>query len=688
MMSVLLPALLGSLLLPPPHRAPPVLTTRRHAPVLAREWLPGQGFGAAEEQLEEWVDEDDTDDAAIGLTAQEMDGKRDRLLEKWADFVQLGGVKEQQTPVLVELRDVTVSYGGRDVLANANWAVREGQVVGVLGESGCGKSTQLRLLAGELTPHEGEIKRSDGLRVGYVPQGAEATLKGSTLTVRQFAHELGGTESEPAEAESAGAESLEAREARTLRALAGASLPDTVLLEQRVGTLSNGQRARLATLKAIAAAPQLLLLDEPTNHLDLAGLEWLEQAILEATGDGERGVAAVVVSHDREFLDHVTTHTLDAAAGRPRLYLGGYTAYAERKAQRDEALDQQTEETRNAGREVAPEARLAPSRFRVEQKKADGRRGETRCGGRGGRGGGSGGGCGGGGEFDGGGSSRGGGSGGGGGGGGAARAAGGGPHAAARPAAAAAGGQRRGQVDAVARCAGQAAARRGHRRLRARPLDVLLCAGRTRAAAGAALGHGARGRACGGAARRAGAGDTRAQADGLAARDARHAGARALGRRARTLLSGADAGESGRAAGARRADQPPRPDGARGGGGGAALLRGHAAPRLARPLLRRAGHVAGGRAARRAGAHAARRLPRLRARQQAARGAADAPSGARRLAAAARRPQAEAAAAGRQGARRRAGDGRQAGQGAEAQVARRGRAHREHAVTVDSTRMC
>ena len=170
MESVLVAALLGSLLLPLPQRAPPALTTRRHAPVVAREWKPGQGFGAAEEQLEEWVDEDDTDDAAIGLTAEEMDGKRDRLLEKWADFVQLGGVKEQQAPVLVERRDVTVSYGGRDVLANASWAVREGQVVGVLGESGCGKSTQLRLLAGELTPHEGQIRRSDGLRVGYVPQ--------------------------------------------------------------------------------------------------------------------------------------------------------------------------------------------------------------------------------------------------------------------------------------------------------------------------------------------------------------------------------------------------------------------------------------------------------------------------------------------------------------------------------------
>jgi ABC-type Mn2+/Zn2+ transport system ATPase subunit len=291
-MSVLAAALLGSLLLPLPQRAPPALTTRRHAPVVAREWKPGQGFGAAEEQLEEWVDEDDTDDAAIGLTAEEMDGKRDRLLEKWADFVQLGGVKEQQAPVLVELRDVTVSYGGRDVVAKANWAVREGQVVGVLGESGCGKSTQLRLLAGELTPQEGEIKRSDGLRVGYVPQGAEAMLKGSTLTVREFAHALGGAESEPAGARSAGAESaageaLEAREARTLRALTGASLPDSTLLEQRVGTLSNGQRARLATLAALAASPQLLLLDEPTNHLDLAGLEWLEHALLGATADGE-----------------------------------------------------------------------------------------------------------------------------------------------------------------------------------------------------------------------------------------------------------------------------------------------------------------------------------------------------------------------------------------------------------------
>ena len=100
MESVLVAALLGSLLLPLPQRAPPALTTRRHAPVVAREWKPGQGFGAAEEQLEEWVDEDDTDDGAIGLTAEEMDGKRDRLLEKWADFVQLGGVKEQQAPVL------------------------------------------------------------------------------------------------------------------------------------------------------------------------------------------------------------------------------------------------------------------------------------------------------------------------------------------------------------------------------------------------------------------------------------------------------------------------------------------------------------------------------------------------------------------------------------------------------------
>ena len=288
MQSVLAAALLGSLLLPLPQRAPPALTARRHAPVVAREWKPGQGFGAAEEQLEEWVDEDDTDDAAIGLTAEEMDGKRDRLLAKWADFVQLGGVKEQQAPVLVELRDVTVSYGGRDVLANASWAVREGQVVGVLGESGCGKSTQLRLLAGELTPHEGQIRRSDGLRVGYVPQGAEATLKGSTLTVREFAHALGGAESESelAGAESAAAESLEAREARTLRALAGASLPDSTLLEQKVGALSNGQRARLATLAALAASPQLLLLDEPTNHLDLAGLEWLEQTLLGATAAG------------------------------------------------------------------------------------------------------------------------------------------------------------------------------------------------------------------------------------------------------------------------------------------------------------------------------------------------------------------------------------------------------------------
>ena len=143
-----------SALLLSPHRSPPALLRIRRAPLpVCREWEPGQGFGPLAEQLDAWVDPDDTDDEEVGFTSEEMDQRRDKMLEKWADFVQLGGVKAQKAPSLVELRDVTVRYGGRDVLCNATWAVREGQVVGVLGESGCGKTTQLRLLAGELEPH-------------------------------------------------------------------------------------------------------------------------------------------------------------------------------------------------------------------------------------------------------------------------------------------------------------------------------------------------------------------------------------------------------------------------------------------------------------------------------------------------------------------------------------------------------
>ena len=341
-----------------------------------------RGFGPIEEQRDYFVDGEDDDELDAGPTSEEIDARRDRMLSKWADFVQLGGAKEQKTPVLVELRDVTVEFGGRAVLKNASWAVREGQLVGVLGESGCGKSTQLRVLAGQLEPEAGTIERSDGLRVSHVAQGAEATLLSCEQTLREFAARM--CASGDADEAAAAAEA----EARVLEALRGTDGSgggdDSLLLQQRVGTLSPGQRARLCVVAALASSPTLLLLDEPTNHLDLDGLEWLEEQILSARREGRIG-AAVLVSHDREFLEHVCTHTLDASAGEPRLYLGGFTAYLELREQRQETLEQlRQEEAKAAAAEGSPEQRLKPARFRLSHTATRG--GKKKRGGGGGGG--------------------------------------------------------------------------------------------------------------------------------------------------------------------------------------------------------------------------------------------------------------------------------------------------------------
>ena len=98
--------------------------------------------------------------------------------------------------------------------------------------------------------------------------------------------------------------------------------------------LSSGQQVRLAVALALARRPRLLLCDEPTNHLDHVGLSWLETAIRHAVESGAVG-AAVVVSHDRTFLEEACTHTLDATGGGGALYSGGYKTYVRRKLLRE-----------------------------------------------------------------------------------------------------------------------------------------------------------------------------------------------------------------------------------------------------------------------------------------------------------------------------------------------------------------
>ncbi|MFJ3923295.1 ABC-F family ATP-binding cassette domain-containing protein [Streptomyces sp. NPDC090022] len=253
-------------------------------------------------------------------------------------------------PAQLTALDVTKSYNGRLVLDSVSCAVPPGGRLGIVGENGSGKSTLLRLLAGAERPDQGRIVvRADG-GIGHLAQ--EETLP-AHLTVQQVIDRALGElrsmeqrmrhlEARMAEGDTtvldAYADLLTAFElrggyeadARVERALHGLGLVD--LPRDRVAAgLSGGEQVRLRLAALLAAAPEVLLLDEPTNHLDDAALTWLEDHLRTRRG------TTVAVSHDRVFLDRVTTDLLevDGDLHRAVRYGNGYAGYlAERAADR------------------------------------------------------------------------------------------------------------------------------------------------------------------------------------------------------------------------------------------------------------------------------------------------------------------------------------------------------------------
>ena len=140
-----------------------------------------RGFGSGSLALDELdgmlAEEMDAESIAVKRLPPDIRVKRDRILLKWADFVRSAGVpRAPPSPPVAALRNVSLSFGGEPVLDGVSWEVCEGQIVGVVGESGCGKSTQLRLLAGEVAPSGGEAWRAEApfphVDVHHVPQEA------------------------------------------------------------------------------------------------------------------------------------------------------------------------------------------------------------------------------------------------------------------------------------------------------------------------------------------------------------------------------------------------------------------------------------------------------------------------------------------------------------------------------------
>ena len=260
-------------------------------------------------------------------------------------------------PVL-RLEHVSKIYPTGEVLRNVTWEVKPGDRIGLVGVNGAGKSTQMRLIAGEEEPSSGQVVRQGEPRIAYLQQefdvdpdrsvrqelfqafGEAATVLNRQRQVEdemgsekaaedpahldQLIHELGRLQSR---FEALHGYELDARIDKLLPTIG--FTPEGA--EQLVRDYSGGWQMRIALGKILLQEPDLLLLDEPTNHLDVETIQWLEGYLLEQTA------ALVVISHDRTFLDRVCNQIVSTERGISRSYLGNYTAHLEQKQLEQEA---------------------------------------------------------------------------------------------------------------------------------------------------------------------------------------------------------------------------------------------------------------------------------------------------------------------------------------------------------------
>ncbi len=236
-----------------------------------------------------------------------------------------------------------LAYGHHPLLDGASLVIEAGERIGLIGRNGTGKSSLLKLIAGESQPDAGELWRSPGLRLAYVPQEPqfqpghtvfEAVAEGVGAAQRLLAdyHAAAHAVAEGNEAAFADLErlshELEAADAWRLNSRVEETLQRLALdAETTVETLSGGLKKRVALARALVAEPELLLLDEPTNHLDFAAIEWLESLLNDYRG------ALLFITHDRRFLDNVANRIVELDRGQLREYLGNFSAYQEKKAE-------------------------------------------------------------------------------------------------------------------------------------------------------------------------------------------------------------------------------------------------------------------------------------------------------------------------------------------------------------------
>jgi ATP-binding cassette subfamily F protein 3 len=251
---------------------------------------------------------------------------------------------------MLRLEHISKIYPTGVILKDINWEVKPGERTGLVGVNGAGKTTQLKIIAGEMEPTSGQIIRPASLNMAYLTQEFEVdptrTVREEFWTVFTEANAIQESLAQvQRDMETASPEELDSlitkldRLQRQFEGIHGYALEaqiEKILPEmgfdpedgdRLVSAFSGGWQMRMSLGKILLQNPDLLLLDEPTNHLDLQTIEWLETYLKGLT------TPMVIVSHDREFLDRLCTQIVETERGVSTVYLGNYSAYLEQKAE-------------------------------------------------------------------------------------------------------------------------------------------------------------------------------------------------------------------------------------------------------------------------------------------------------------------------------------------------------------------
>ena len=253
--------------------------------------------------------------------------------------------------LLVSCHEISKAFSHKELFEGLSFSVAEGDKVGIIGVNGVGKSTFLKILAGQIEPDSGQVSRRKQLKIAFIEQNPSfdenQTIRESLLVYAQQ-------------------NKLEQPELKAETALTKAGFSGT---DELVKTLSGGWKKRLAIIRALMVEPDLVFLDEPTNHLDIASVLWLENLLITAA------FTWIVISHDRYFLDRTVKRTAEISpsfAGGILSHDCGYTAFGEIRDEYFNNLARQEQALSNKARRETewlrrgPKARTTKSRSRID----------------------------------------------------------------------------------------------------------------------------------------------------------------------------------------------------------------------------------------------------------------------------------------------------------------------------------